>query len=247
MEQVDLGREAGEVGRLLEGRVSAADHGDLAVLEEEPVAGRAGRYAAAAQAGLARQVQPHGRRTGRHDDRLRAIFRATRPDPERSLREVDAIDVDIHQARPEALSLCPHGGHQRRPLDAVREARVVLHVAGQHQLPARLRTRQDDRLQVGPGRIDRGGQTRRPRTDDDDLRVHPALAAGDGGGAAGGGHGGRLGRRVDHGDGEPAERVGTVGHVVIVPRSLILPGGITGGRAGPAGRRAPGARSGRGH
>ena len=99
VEEVDLRREAGQVGRLLEGRVAAADDRDLAVLEEEPVARRAGRHAAAAQPGLAVEPEPQRRRPGRDDDRLGAVLRAARPDPERALREVDAVDVDIDEAR----------------------------------------------------------------------------------------------------------------------------------------------------
>ena len=180
MEQVDLGREARQVGRLLERRVAATDDRDLAVLEEEAVAGRAGAHAAAAQAGLAVEAEPQRRGAGRDDDGLGAVLRATRPDPERPLREVDPVDVDVDDARAEALRLGAHRGHQLRALDAVREARVVLDVAREHQLAARRGAGEDDRLEVGAGRVDGRGQAGRPGADDDDLGVDPALAAGDG-------------------------------------------------------------------
>src|SRR5204862_499446 len=51
VEHVDLRREAGEVARLLEGRVAAAHDRDLLVAEEEPVARRTRRAAAAAKPG----------------------------------------------------------------------------------------------------------------------------------------------------------------------------------------------------
>ena len=137
VEQVDLGREAGEVRRLLERGVAATDHGDLAVLEEEAVARRAGRHAATAQSGLALEPEPQRRRAGGDDHGLGAVLGAAGPDAERALGEVDAIDVDVEHARPEALGLGAHGGHQVGALDGVLEARVVLDVAGQHQLPAR--------------------------------------------------------------------------------------------------------------
>ena len=89
MEQVDLGREAGQVGRLLERGVAAADDRDLPVAEEEPVACRARRHAAAAQAGLAVEAEPQGRRAGRDDDRLGAVLDAAGPDAERASGEVD--------------------------------------------------------------------------------------------------------------------------------------------------------------
>ena len=58
MEQVNLRREAGEVGRLLERGIATTDHGDLAIAEEETVAGGACRHAAAAQSGLAVNTEP---------------------------------------------------------------------------------------------------------------------------------------------------------------------------------------------
>ena len=164
VEQVDLGREAGQVGRLLEGRVAAADDGDLAVLEEEPVAGRAGAHAAAAQPGLGVEAEPQGGRAGGHDHGLGAVLRAARPDAERPLREVDPVDVDVDEARAEALGLGAHRGHQLGALDAVREARVVLDVAGQHELATGGRAGQDDRLEVGPRGVDGGGQAGRARS-----------------------------------------------------------------------------------
>ena len=190
VEQVHLGREAGQVGRLLERGVAAADDGDLAVLEEEAVAGRAGRHAAATQPRLAVEAEPQRRRAGGDDHGLGAVFGAARPDAERPLGEVDAVDVDVDEARAEPLGLGAHRGHQVGALDAVREARVVLDVAGQHQLAAGRGARQHDRLEVGAGGVDRGGQPGRAGADDDDLRVDPVLAAANGRWATG-----LLGRR----------------------------------------------------
>ena len=119
VEQVDLGREAGQVGRLLEGGVAATDDRDLAVAEEEAVARRAGRHAAAAQAGLAIETEPQRRGAGGDDHGLGAVLGAARPDAERAGREVDAVDVDVDEARSEALGLGAHRGHQLRALDAL--------------------------------------------------------------------------------------------------------------------------------
>ena len=80
-------REPGQVHRLLERGVAAADDRDLLVPEEEPVARRARRHAAAAQARLALEPEPQRRRAGRHDDRLGAVLGAARPEPERPLGE----------------------------------------------------------------------------------------------------------------------------------------------------------------
>jgi len=56
VEEVHLGGEPSEVGRLLEGGVTAAHDGDLLVPEEETIACRARAHATAAQTFLALQA-----------------------------------------------------------------------------------------------------------------------------------------------------------------------------------------------
>ena len=165
VEHVDLRREAGQVGRLLERGVAAADDRDLLVAEEEAVARGAGGHAAAAQPRLALEPQPHRRRAGRDDDRLGLVLDAARPDPERALREVDPVDVDVDDVRAEALRLLAEQGHQVRALDAVGEARVVLDVAREHQLAAgrRARRARSARGSRGPRRSRRSGRPARSR------------------------------------------------------------------------------------
>ena len=75
--------------------------------------------------------------------------------------EVDALDVLVHEAGPEAGRLLAEEVHQLGALDAVRKARVVLDVAGQHQLATRHGAGDDERLEVGPRGVDRGGQAGR--------------------------------------------------------------------------------------
>ena len=65
MDQGDAAGVVGEVERLLDRGVAAADHHDFLVAEEEPVAGRAGRDAKAAIGLLARQAEPARLRAGR--------------------------------------------------------------------------------------------------------------------------------------------------------------------------------------
>ena len=137
--------------------------------------------------GLALDPEPQRRGAGGDDDGLRPVFGAARPHPERALGEVDPIDVDIDEARPEALGLGAHRGHQLGALDALGEARVVLDVARQHQLAARRGAGQHDGLEAGARRVDRGGQPGRAGTDDQQLGVDPAAPARDGRRAAGGG------------------------------------------------------------
>ena len=92
------------------------------------------------------------------------------PDAERPGREVDPVHVHVEDAGPEPLGLGAERGHQVRALDPVREARVVLDVAREHQLAAGGGAGDDDRREVGPGGVDRRGEAGRPGTDDDDRR-----------------------------------------------------------------------------
>src|SRR5215212_9970710 len=63
-------------------------------------------------------------------------------------RRRDSLDVDVDDMRPESRSLLAESGHQLGPLDAHREAGIVLDVARDHELTAGRRSREDDRLEV---------------------------------------------------------------------------------------------------
>ena len=69
------------------------------------------------------------------------------------------------------LGLLLHLLHQPGALDDVGEAGVVLHVGGDGELPAGLDALDQDRLEHGAGRIDRGRIAGRARADDDNLGV----------------------------------------------------------------------------
>jgi len=58
MDQRHLRGVMGEIERLFDGGVAAADHDHLLAAEEEAVAGRAGRHAATAEGFLSRDAQP---------------------------------------------------------------------------------------------------------------------------------------------------------------------------------------------
>ncbi len=210
VEEVDLRGEACQVEGLLEGRVAAPDHGDLLVPEEEAVAGRAGRHAVPAEPLLGREAQPDRRRPGCHDDGLGAVLHAARPDPERAAGEVDAVGLDVEDARPEALCLLAEAEHQLGTLDPVGEARVVLDVGRDRELAAGLVAGQDDRREVRPGRVDGGRQAGRAGAQDQDVRLVGALCAGGRRGERGS-EGGRIAGAAEV-DREAAEGGGGVGH-----------------------------------
>ncbi len=84
-------------------------------------------------------------------------------------REVHAVDVHVHDVRAEPLGLGAEAAHQLRAVDALREARVVLDLAGEHQLAAGRGAREHDGLEVGARGVDGGGEPGRPGADDQDL------------------------------------------------------------------------------
>ena len=110
-------------------------------------------HAAAAQARLALETEPQRRRPGGDDDRLAAIFRRRAPRAGTAASRSRRARCRRRRCCVPKRSACSRNcGHQLRPLDAVREARVVLDVARDHQLAARCRAGEHDRLEVGPRR-----------------------------------------------------------------------------------------------
>jgi hypothetical protein len=151
----DLARELREEGRLLHRRVAAAHDQQLPVAEEEAVAGGAAAHAASAERVLAGHGQPLGAGTGADDDAVRAILVVAGPDAERPLGQVDPGGALVQELCLEPLRLLLHLLHQLRAQDPVGEARVVLDIGGEHQLPTGLEALQDQRTQARPGRVER--------------------------------------------------------------------------------------------
>ena len=138
MDDRHLAGELREEEGLLQGRVAAADHADLLTAEEEPVAGGARRQAVAEQAGLGLQPQHERLGAGRHDHRVGLVPVLADPDLERTRGEVDRGGLGREVLGPEPLRLIPEAHHEIRPDDALGEARVVLDIGGEHQLPSGL-------------------------------------------------------------------------------------------------------------
>ena len=179
--RVTLRGEAGQEERLFEGGVAAADDDDLLVAEEEPVTGGAGGHAVAEQPGLAGHVQHERPGPGGHDqgpgrDVGLAVAVDVGPDPEG--RELTGRPWSPCGSRtwPRSAPPGPGSAHELGADDAVDEARVVLDLGGEHQLAAGLvaggrRLALDHQgLQVGPGRVDGGGEPGRARPEDDRRR-----------------------------------------------------------------------------
>ena len=167
--QIDLGREIGEEQRFFSRGVAAADHGDFFLAIEKAVAGRAGRDPESTHRRFARHVQP-ARLCARGDDhRLPDIGRAgIALGDEGAPREIDLGDHVIDDFGADMGGLITHLLHQPGALDDVGEAGVVLDICCDGQLAAGLNARYDDRLQIRPRRINRGGVPGGAGSDDQD-------------------------------------------------------------------------------
>jgi len=136
---------------------------------EGAVAGRAVRDAAALERLLARQPElARGCACG-DDDRLGPVLVVADPHAEGLLREVDAGHVVRQELRAEALGLAPEVLHHLRAHDPVGVARIVLDVAGDHQLAAPGEAFDHEGAQVGARRIQRCGVAGGTAADDDQL------------------------------------------------------------------------------
>jgi hypothetical protein len=73
------------------------------------------------------------------------------------LAEVDLVDVVEDDLGLEALGVLQEALHQLGALHAVDVGRPVVHLGGRHQLAALRDAGDQQRMQVGPGRVDGGG------------------------------------------------------------------------------------------
>ena len=180
---VTVRRELGEEQRLFDRGVAATDDADLLLLEEEAVAGRAGGDAVAQQPLLVRQPEHLRRRAGRDDDRPgRVLVGADGHGERRAGGEVHPVGVGGDELGPEALGLLAEPLHEVRAHDPLGEARVVLDLGREHQLPTGGEALDHDRPQVRARGVDRRGQPGRAGTHDDDISQlrhsrHPSSSA----------------------------------------------------------------------
>jgi hypothetical protein len=181
MDQGHVVGEAGEEGRLLDGRVASTNHRDPVPAKEEPVAGRARGHAVPEEPVLVGAAEHERVGPGRDDqrvDQVGGLGLAGIPDPDAergALGELGAGHLAGQQLRAEPLGLRPHGRHELGTHHAVGEAGVVLHLGGQHELTARLVARRgrltlyDDRGELRARRVDRRREARGPGSRDQYL------------------------------------------------------------------------------
>ena len=159
--------------------VAATDHGDVLALEEEAVAGGAGRDALAHERLFGRQPEILRRCPGRDDQRIAGVGARVAFEAERFLAQGRRVNMVVDEFGVEALGVLLEAGHQIRPLDAHGVGRPVVDVGGGHQLAAGSQPGDDHRLQVGAGGVDRGGVAGRAGTEDQQGDVAGCVWHGD--------------------------------------------------------------------
>ena len=170
MDQGHFARVVGEIVRLFDRGVAAADDDHLAIAEEEAVTGRAGRDAEAAEALLALETEPARLGAGRNDQRIGAIAVARIAEAgEGPTGQVHRNDRIAEEARADPFGLGLHLLHQPRPLHHVGKSGVVLDIGRDRHLAAGLDAVHEHRLERRPRGIDRGGKPGRTRAQDKDL------------------------------------------------------------------------------
>src|SRR5215469_8484040 len=166
----DTSGETGQECRFLHRRVSAADHRDVLLTEEEAVAGSTPGDAVSGEQLLARHPELTVARASRDDDRAGVIGVLANLDDLWRRPQVDLGDVIWNELGAESLSLLAQLVHQIRAKDPIREAGEVFHVGGVHQRTTRRhRALEDQRLKPRPRSVERGGVSGRPRADDDHI------------------------------------------------------------------------------
>ena len=123
---------------LLHGSVSTTYHGHILTFEEKAIAGSTGAHAAPLQALFARQSQPLCARPGRDNNGTCQVLARISREPERALAKIDRCHIFGDHLRPEAAGLDFELLHHRGAKNTLFKARIVLHVAGQHQLSTHL-------------------------------------------------------------------------------------------------------------
>ena len=171
MDHVDRRSDVREVERLLDRRIPAPDHRHRPVLEEEAVAGRAGRYAGAPVPLLRGQAEILRRGAGGDDERIAGVDVLVPDETEGALVEMGAVDVVEDRLRAESPGMGLHASHEIRPLQSLDVARPVVDVRGGGHLPAHLEAGHHDRGEVRAGRVQGGRAPGRTRTEYEEPAV----------------------------------------------------------------------------
>ena len=123
------------------------------------------------QPGLGLEPQQLGGGAGGDDQGIAGVAVLARMDRHGPCAEIDRGDVAENDPGAEALGLLAELVHHVRAHDAVGETGIVLDVSGDGELAPGLGTLHHQRIEVGTGRVEGGGESGRPRTEYDDAVV----------------------------------------------------------------------------
>ena len=169
VDEGDFAREAGEEEGFLHGRVAAADHRDGLARGEEAIAGGAGADAMANEGLFGGEVEPAGAGSGGDDEGAGVDDLVADGELDGVRGEVGVGEVGHAQLGTEALGLLLHVLDEFGALDAFGPAGEVLDQGGDGELAAGFVAFKDERLEVGTGGVDGGGQAGASGAQDDDV------------------------------------------------------------------------------
>ena len=130
-----LGGKLGQMQCLLDGGVTAADHGNFLVPVKRGVAGSAVRHPFALQLFLARDFDLAGFGTSAEDNgtasQLFAVFQGNGLNVTCQVQRTDCCEFFL---QPEPVSMRGHLVHQFKATDAIRESGIIIHPIGYQNL-----------------------------------------------------------------------------------------------------------------
>ncbi len=153
------------------GGVAAADHGDALAAKEEAIAGSASRDAAPAIFLFGRQTEVSGRRSRRNDKRVARVVVRVAHELERTVRQIDGLDVIVDDLSGEALGVTAHAVHQSRSLQALDVPRPVVDLRRGHELATLLDTGDQQRMAIRARCVHRRAVACGARSNDDQAAM----------------------------------------------------------------------------
>lgn len=172
VDEVDGGGEAGEVEGFFAGGVASPDDDERFVAEhgEGTVAGGAVGDAFVFEEVFAWDAEVAVACSGGDDDGLGFDAFAVDGDGEGVAGEIDLFDGgERADAGSEAFRLLLHIGHELESVDTLDEAWVVLDDGGGGEQTALHAAGDDERVEIGAGSVEGGGETGAAGADDDDI------------------------------------------------------------------------------
>ena len=166
MNQRHFAGNVGQIQRFFDSGVAAADHSHFLIAVEEAVTGGTGRNPPTRELLFRGQPQIHGRSACGNDQGITGVLAGIAFQFEGALAQFDRMNMVKHHFGLEAAGMLLKAGHQFRTHHAINVCRPVIDLGGGHQLSSLGQPRNQHRLQVGAGGVDRRGVAGRTGTED---------------------------------------------------------------------------------